>query len=374
MDNNKWFDSESVNELYPGAVMIPPMKIGNFPGTKGKTLEDVCNSGEYFANIKKDGAFYSYNKTSGKSYLFGRTKSVKTGLLTEKSANVPHIIDFLDSFIPEDTILIGEIYYPHKTSKDTVSVMGGLPETAAKRQEKLGLIHYYIHDILMLEGELLLDKSNRTRYFTMRELFEDTSLPDFIEIADIFEDCNLLEVAETALGEGEEGIVLKRKDGKYFPDKRPAWETIKIKKHDTADVVCLGFEEPEKEYKGKELEFWSFNFNGAEPGQKLKGTYSNLLKQGYDPIPVTKAYYYGWKNAINIGCYVDGTLQSIGTVASGLTDDLRWEFAEHPEKYIGKVVEVSVMEKMDGTLRHPVFERFRDDKEAEECTYDSIFK
>lgn len=375
MIKNSWYSQEKINELYPEAVIVPPQKIGHFPGTRGITLEDICTNGEYFAETKKDGYCYIYNKTENHSYLFSRSESRATGLPSEKSANVPHIMKFMDSICPPNTIIIGEIYYPGKTSKDVTTVMGCLPKKALERQGTNNLIHYYIHDIIMFDGTDLMQVDAYNRYNLLLNLYNDDKreMPDYIEMADMFIDCNLLEVAAEQLAKGEEGIVLKKKNGKYYPGLRPAWETIKIKKSDTVDVVCIGFEDPTVEYTGDNLDSWDFNID-ATNGNRLQGKYVELIKMGFAAVPVTKAYYYNWKTAINIGVYKDGNLISIGTVSSGMDDELRMIASKAPEKYIGRVLECAIMEKGDGTLRHPVFKRWRDDKNAEECLYHEIFK
>ena len=105
------FDKDKIHELYPGAenLMIQPMLIHKGSDSQLKAADQ---SGEYFAQIKKDGALYMFVKgTNGQTYLFGRTISKKTGLLTEKSENIPHIISVLER-VPNETVLLGEIYYP----------------------------------------------------------------------------------------------------------------------------------------------------------------------------------------------------------------------------------------------------------------------
>ena len=57
---------------------------------------------------------------------------------------------------------------------------------------------------------------------------------------------------------GEEGVVLKKKDFPYQPGKRPAWSSVKVKKHDTVDVIIGGFEDATKEYNGKDLPGWIY--------------------------------------------------------------------------------------------------------------------
>ena len=385
MIKNNWYKEELVNNLYPEAIIIPPQKIGQFPGTRGITLEHICTNGEYFAQIKKDGYCYIYNKTDNHSYLFSRNVSRSTGLPSEKSKNVPHIIKFLDKIFPKNTVVIGEIYYPNGTSKDVTSIMGCLPKKAIDRQEK-NPIHFYIHDIIMYDGASLLDVGALERFEILSNHFnliaeEYEVIPSFIELPVIYKDCNLLNLAAEALANGEEGIVLKKKGGEYYPGLRPAWETIKIKKTDTIDVVCMGFEDATKDYTGKETSnYWIIEKKEQLGKEVIWREYKRGIGQlqyiksiDFRTIEVTKPYYNNWKTAINIGLYKNGKLINIGSVASGLTDFYREEFSKNPDKYIGKVIECKFMEKGEGTLRHPIFVRFREDKNSEECLYEEIF-
>lgn len=71
----------------------------------------------------------------------------------------------------------------------------------------------------------------------------------------------------------------------------------------------------------------------------------------------------------------EGKIVEIGTVSSGLTDDLKADFAKNPDKYLNRVVSIQCMEKnnIDHTLRHGFFKCFRDDKNFEDCLIDTIF-
>jgi len=71
----------------------------------------------------------------------------------------------------------------------------------------------------------------------------------------------------------------------------------------------------------------------------------------------------------------NGNIVGIGTVSSGLTDELRADFAKHPEKYLNRVVSLQCMEKSikDHTLRHAFFKGFRDDKNPKDCSLNTIF-
>lgn len=370
------FSKELIDKYAPGAECIEPMKVWKIPEGKEFKYAEVANSGEYFAELKKDGYWYQFEKTNdGNCYLFSRTISASTGILTEKLENVPHIEEAL-SQIPNGTIIIGEIYYPHMTSKNVTRIMGCLPKKAIERQEEEGFIHYYLHDLIKYKGEDFKPKGAWDRYQKLVSLWDECNLSqfDFLELAEAITE-NIQEEVAAALNRGEEGAVLKKKDCPYTPGKKPAWHNLKIKKVDYIDAICIGFCDATKEYTGKEIETWEYWAPADPVGSLFKGIgYEGYLNGELNPI--TKGYYYGWKTAIKIGAYdSNGKLIEIGTVASGLTDELRKDFAVNPDKYLNKVVMLQCMEldKKEHTLRHAFFKGFRDDKNATECTIESIF-
>ena len=354
------FNQEKIQELYPEAKMYSAMKINK--GTD-ELLKKVCESGTAFGQIKKDGYWYQFEKHEHYSYLFSRSASTVTKLQSEKSANVPHIMKAL-SVLPKDTILIGEIYYPGGSSKTVTTIMGCLPKKAIERQNgKSGLIHYYIHDIIMFNGlDFVKNKvSNYDRYRILKKIFEKYNLAnDYIELAEAWTD-NLYSRVGTALAAGEEGMVIKVKDGIYEPDKRPL-TMLKAKKVDFIDAIIIGFEEPTKEYYGKEIQNWNYWMQN-ENGQ---------------PIAVTKPYYMGWHNSrIKIGAYDNkGTLVEIGTIHSGISDEMKEDMTNNPNKYLNKVCSIQCMEldKKEHTIRHGFFKYMRDDKDIIDCQIEDIFK
>ena len=380
------FDVNKIKELYPEAEdkMIQPMLI--HASTQAQ-LQAADLSGQYFGQIKKDGALYMAVLTNNYHYLFGRTVSKVTGLLTEKSKNVPHIMHVLQNRLPANTILLGEIYYPGKKSNAVTSIMGCLPDKAIERQEEQGYIKYYIYDVLMYNGVNLIDEGigNYARYQVAKKMFETFKLDeyDYLELAEIWED-NLLDKINEALANGEEGMVLKMKSGVYAPGKRPMYN-LKAKKSDSIDAFILDFEDATMEYTGKELPTWNYWLKGEEiefdgvkgmKWSKVEGYYYENYINNEPYKPITKPYYNCWKTAIKIGCYdTNGKIISIGTISSGLTDELREAFSLNPRDYKGRVVEINCMEKdnKSKTLRHGYFKCFRDDKLREECTVNTIF-
>lgn len=368
------FDKNKIKELYPGALMYETMLINKGNET---VLKKACESDEYFGQLKKDGYWYQYEKHNAGTYLFSRSASKTTGLQSEKSANVPHIIDAL-SCLPDDTIVIGEIYYPGGSSKNVTSIMGCLPQKAIERQNSsYGKIHYYLHDIIMYKGInfITAETGAWNRYNILKKIYEQYNLSqyDFIELAEAWID-NLYSRVGDALAAGEEGMVIKLKDGKYEPGKRPM-TNLKAKKVDFIDAIIIGFEEPTKEYYGKELDRWGYNI--TVNGSRLQGNYSALVKAGYNPIPVTKPYYYNWHNSrINIGVYDNnGNIINIGTIHSGISDEMKEDMSSNPSNYLNKVCAIQMMEKdtKEYTIRHGFFKFIRDDKDGKDCTLESVF-
>lgn len=376
------FDKEKISEFFPGAedLMIQPMLIWTLPTNKKDKLSEICASGEYFAEEKLDGALYQFCRTNRGNYLFGRTVSVKNGLLTNKIDNVPHINSAL-SCLPCGTVIVGEIYVPDGTSKNVTSIMGCLPAEAIKRQDKQGKIKYYLHDMIFYNGENMQSWGAEARYQKLVEAWNEFHLEqfDFLRLAESF-DTGIEERLSQILAAGGEGIVLKKKDAPYSEGKRPAWATIKCKQMDTIDLVCTRAIEATKEYTGKELETWPYWQERSERDQNGEYTWLSSEGQYYEDYlhnphiyrPVTKPYFYGWKTAIGIGAYDDeGNLKEIGTVSSGLTDEMR----AHLDDYVGKVVALQCMsiDRKEKTLRHPIVKAWRDDKNAAECKLSEVF-
>lgn len=375
--------------------IIEPMKINRIPDGKENLFPSICASGEYFAELKKDGYWYMFEKDKdGEMYLWSRNVSKTTGILTEKSANVPEIIIALEG-VPNDTILIGEIYYPGKRSKDVTPIMGALPNLALERQTgDYGYLHYYVHDILYYNGHSLLNVRADVRYEILKRVYYKYSFQavmengvPLVELAERIDD-NIQEAVAAALDAGEEGMVLKKRTAPYTPGKRPVWDTIKIKKTDTCDAIVIGTEPATMLYDGKldlghngigpDVDQWPYWAIFQTEAGSLKlcqkcpvGTIERIRGINYETKPVTKAWYYGWPTAIQIGAYDGDKIISIGTVSSGLSD----EDKSHLNDYTGKVCELAGMEKdrEAHTLRHFHFKRIRDDKVPEECTLSSIF-
>ena len=122
------------------------------------------------------------------------------------------------------------------------------------------------------------------------------------------------------LADGGEGMVFKKFDAIYEPGKRPTRTYFKMKEHmDSLDLVCIGLEDPVRKYTGKEIETWQYWIQRGEQDQN--GAYQwhdfygyHYKDYQYNPHlwePVTKPWFFGWKNAMTLGLYKDGELTDI---------------------------------------------------------------
>jgi ATP-dependent DNA ligase len=371
------YSKEKVDKFYPNASIYQAMEVWSLPKHKKDQIQSICAEGKYFGQVKKDGNWYAFNKVDDiTSYLFSRGTSVKTGLPVENSKNVPHIVEALQN-LPNDTVVLGEIYYPGQTSNEVRSIMGSGFQKAITRQKERGLIHFYLYDIIRLNGVDLTNLGAYDRYLKLVEVINQYSLLDyeFIEYAKAVEE-DLYEFLVNTMASGEEGIVLKLRTAVYTEGKRPAWSSIKWKKEDTVDLVCIGFEDATMNYTGSELETWQYWFN-VDSEERMNGLYYNEYGENSDGmiIPITKPYYYNWKTGMRLGAYdIEGKMQYVATVSSGLNDELREKFRDSQAEYIGKVVEIQCMELTKDSIRHPIFLGFRNDKDASSCKIKDIFK
>ena len=379
-----------MSTLYPESYQIEVMKYCSKPSDA--MVEQAFNSGQWIGQEKKDGALYQLEKTkSGYVYMFSRSKSRKTGELTEKSDNFPHIKQWAIDNLPNETILIGEVYVIGGHSNDVTKLSGCLPKNAIDRQFKTdvygGPIHYYIFDCIMYAGKNIQEQPtiNRLKYLDnyLRPLVKDQK---YVEVATTYTQNFEVEL-NSIFNQGGEGMVFKRKDCPYRAGKRSTTsQMFKYKEHiDSLDLVCIGLEEPVREYTGKEIETWPYWIERGEQDSngvyqwfhREKNCYNDYKNNPHIFMPVTKHWWMGWKNAMSLGLYLpDGNLIYVGRVASGFTDEIRQQMAEDPQNFIGHVVQVSCMSinKKDHTIRHCVFEQMRNDKDPQDCLFEEVFK
>lgn len=354
---------------------LPVMRYWSLPPSSSKAQKDklksMPSSGKYLASLKKDGAFYKFIKDlDGNISFTSRTESKKSDGFVDKTQNFPAIMEVLNR-LPNGTCLLGEIYFDdlRKTSKDVIQVSGCLPAKAIERQ-KTNPVNYYVFDVLALDGILLDAYPAEHRALTiLKEVEELLGENPRVSCAEFVTE-NLEEFIMEAIARGEEGVVLSGKSQPYYFKNAPAWSYIKYKKTltDDLDLVIMGTYPSNEKYSGIYQQTWMY-WKNLKTGELV---YGNFYKDG-GYTPVSEGYYYGLVGGLILGAYRVGVLTEVARIAS-LTDDIREIATNNFEKLKNTVVEVSCMEVLPtGGLRHAKIKRYRDDKPAEECLWESIF-
>jgi len=175
-------------------------------------------------------------------------------------------------------------------------------------------VYLMVHDYIPLEG---VDTVFADRYAMASAIVRELDHPS-IRTSPILATSNSKQVWEAVASEvlmnGGEGVVLKRVDAPYSPDKRN-YDLMKIKEEVTADLIVVGMTEGEGKYVG---------------------TLGALILEDKD---------FGRHSV------------------SGMTDQQRDEWWANPEEIKGRVVEIKAMKRLaDGTYREPRFKAIRYDK------------
>lgn len=310
-------------------------------------LQGILKSDDYDAEEKIDGCRYT---------MAGCLFFSKEGV--EKTDNFPHIRDFFMKLQMLNLILDGEINYPGKTSQYCTRVTGADPSTATAFQQVNGPIHYTMYDILRTpKGTWMINVPYKKRRALLEQFYnvyiKNTPMEKYIHITRRVSGNQKEAFKDDILASGGEGIVLKHLDSVYHMGKKPAWQWIKIKQADEADLIITGFEPPTMEYTGSDFDNWPYwrNINGVER-------------------PVSKNFYNGWIGAVEFSAYVNGVLTKICT-ASGMDEVTREHMSLNKEMYLGKVARVGYMELTEaGYPRHPKFVNLHEDKTPEECLWE----
>lgn len=395
--------------------IIPMGAVKPRPDELKAAIEDE----NYVAEVKYDGYRMLSWQGSNSSRFTTRSIAIETiragnPMPTERTDCIPHLINLKNGDL-NGTILDGEIWKPNCRSHDITSMVGGLPETSLENQTRDGFVIYMMYDILQYRGNLVTDLP----YFERRKLLINVyqellllnkdwkfkhpetgeilcnDLSNYLKVSEVVPHDNLEETFRKVVSDGGEGLILKHinskyhegkidKNGKGVPSKVkankkkgiPFTPWIKYKKIDTVDCVIMGFSPATIDYTGNDIDAWQY-WKDKNTDNKYfidfdtSAGMSIANDESLDLIPITKFHFYDWPGAIILGQYnKKNELIEIGQT-SGITDEMRKEFAENPKKYIGKVCEVECMEVLGPptfSLREPRFIQIREnDKNAFEC-------
>lgn len=434
-------------------------KFANIKGYEPMTAKELeteeqqdekLNDSSYILEEKFDGTralvyFLSQPQVDGEDVgfcrVFSRRVSKKTGFYVENTDSLPHI---RENNVPElaGTILDGEMFIEGLPFREVSSTLNCLWDKAVDRQLEKGFITFHAFDILFYKGvdlrkmtlerrkeylHLAVEEANNEYIKSVsyhkcgnyvdtssyvkehgkpREVFNKLQESGDLDSYPNFRTCLLNRVDgdslsprafyEYIVATGGEGLILKPLNGKYLHKR--GWEYSKIKKFLTRELIVLGFEEPTKEYTGKDIRKWAY-WVEKETDRRVQGNFYGDPKY----MPVTKYYFHNQVGVMKLGVIIsvadyenmpknkrglvyeiddivdidgDGQFQMENYImevceCSGFDDETREYFTRNRQKMRGTVVEVKANElfRDSGKMRHPRFMRQRFDKNPEQCTW-----
>ena len=368
--------------------------------------------------------------------VFSRRISKKTNFYVENTDSLPQIRE-LDRPDLAGTIIDGEMFIDGLPFKEVSSTLNCLWDKAVDRQIEKGFISLHAFDIIFYKGIDLRKLPLERRKVYLHLAVEEADSP-YIKEVEYFEcgknlNTDLYSEVIKRVGEdrkseffsslekdrniypnlyacwvsnprltprayyelivatGGEGLIVKPKAGLYHHKR--GWEYSKIKKFLTREMIVIGFDEPTKEYTGKDIRKWGF-WVEKDTDKRVQGNFYGDKKY----IPVTKNYYYNQVGNLLLGVLI--TEEELNKIpknkrgqlyqpvcaniydhdelylmevceCAGFDDDTREYFTRNRNKMVGTVVEVKANElfRDSGKMRHPRYMRQRFDKAPEECIW-----
>lgn len=294
----------------------------NALGVKDEAQLDVLLSDPAFvAQEKLDGMRAIVHVTKDGLRIFSRSAGVVDPTTPlEKTTALPHLAAIRFPGLT-GTILDAEILSP---GIDSATLAGQVHRKNGNNQNLL--VKIFVFDILRYRNSDLMMKFFDDRLTVLEKLEPELASEHLSILPTAATERDKRKLYESTLQNGGEGIVLKRLDAFYFPGARPSNNWYKAKRSATFDCIILGF-------------------------TKGAGKYNNRI------------------GAVRFGQYSGDTLVELGQ-ASGMSDAIRNDMSENPEKYLGKVVRIKGMERLkSGAIRHPQFAGLRADKRPKDCIW-----
>lgn len=267
----------------------------------------------------------------------------------------PEMVAAVRAELPDRCVVDGELIVPRKVHGHTRLDWESLSERIHPAQSRVQLLaeqtpaQFVGFDLLALgDVDLTGEEFGRRRRLLRDVTGGGTSCCVTVATEDAGTAARWLEEYE---GAGLDGIVAKRLDGPYLPNKR---DMIKVKHARTADCVVMGY----RPYK-----------SGSGIGSILLGLYD-----GEELIMVGGASAFTAARRVELLAELEPLRVGADVVAEA--EATRWRSGEdrswvplRPER----VLEVAYDQMEQNRFRHAArFLRWRPDREPHECTYDQL--
>lgn len=287
-------------------------------------LYDDLDKDYLIAEEKLDGSRYlfylgvdPYERYLSKNTILSRRISSVDGKHVDRSLNLPHIASL--SYGLDGTVLDGEVMASDFLG--TNSVLNSSPAKALAKQEENGFLFYNAFDILYFRGKDVRGFPLKKRRKILEEVVKRMDNEHVRAIPQVR--VNLQDYFHEIINGGGEGLIIK--------DERLGYGLGWCKFKKTYNVSCI--------------------VSGYKKGN---GKYKDQV------------------GSLALSVYQDGELVEVG-FASGFTDALRKEMTDNWDDYLGRVVDIFAQEQQKGLrLRHPTFDRFRDDVTKSEVTMEKL--
>lgn len=320
---------------------IQPNHADHISYYKQQYLDDMFAHEHVIAQPKFDGERMLIHYNNGEVYCTSRRYSKKTNRFMENQDKLPILQEKLSHLKLNYTVLDCECYA--KDWSTIVGILHSLPERAIELQKE-DAANFAIFDCLFYDGIDLREKPYIERLAYANKVVKMIDYEEHLHLIQCMDDdykiapaqyayfiksnIDWQECMQSAIDFGFEGIVIKSLNKTYY-DKGAS---LKCKKFETVDCVIVGYQEGRGKYDGK----------------------VGALEIGY------------WNEDKN-------EFVKISNVNCG-TDEERDMISNNMDKYLHSIVEIKCQEITDKSLRHPVFVRFREDKDYKMVTKDTIFK
>jgi len=308
------------------ARFIPPMLL--------LRRERLPEGPEWLYELKLDGYRALAIKTGGKVHLRSRNDN-------DFSARYPGIAKAL-AHMPDETVIDGEIVALDESGRPSFNSLQNYGSTGAP-------LHFFIFDVLILKGKDVMGDPLRKR----RELIEQHILPKLAEpirYSPIL-DATLRALIRSVKEQGLEGLVAKRRDGKYEPGQRSGtWQKMRV--NQGQELVIAGYTPSPKNFDALVIGYYE--------GDRLM--YAARTRNGFTPASRAELFKKIKPLEIKECPFANLPEKKAGRWGAGLTAAKMAECRWLKPQLVGQFEFVEWTE--DAHLRHSRFVALRDDKKA----------